>query len=135
MLCGWSLDATVKGGDRNPEAGGSTPELWTIIEFLTPGNIVPYDIPTLGPRSTQEAASSSARHFSKIGIQPCPLVDRLPKVMPSPLTSQNTLLDMALSFRKSRSSSTHQNTDKSSPTGNLHKALFQTHPSGGRFDN
>jgi len=89
----------------------------------------------LRPRHTQRPASSSARYFSKIGTQLCPLADRLPKVMPSPLKSKNTLLDMALSFRKSRSSPTHQNTDKSFPTGNLHKALFQTHPSGGRLDN
>jgi len=39
MLCGQrSFDGTVRDQDQNPEAGRSTPELWTIIELLIPGN-------------------------------------------------------------------------------------------------
>ena len=40
VLCGQKyLDATVRGGDWNSEAEGSTPKLQKILEFLTPGNI------------------------------------------------------------------------------------------------
>ena len=42
--------------------------------------------------------------------------DRPPKAMPNPETPQNSLLDTVLAFREMRSSSTHQNTDKISPT-------------------
>ena len=56
-------------------------------------------------------------HFlRKIGTQPCTLADRLPKTIPNPLTTQNTLLDMTLLFRETRSSSILQNRGISPPT-------------------
>ena len=40
---------------------------------------------------------------------------RLPKVIPNPLTSHNSLLDTSLHSREKKFSSTHQNTDTSFP--------------------
>ena len=45
---------------------------------------------------------------NKIGTQPHPLEDRLPKVFLSPQPPQNTALDMVLPIRGIRLSSTHQ---------------------------
>ena len=50
--------------------------------------------------------------LQKIRIQPWLLAERLPKAMQSP---PNTLLDIALPYRETRSSSIHQDSDTSPP--------------------
>lgn len=63
VLCGQkSFDGTVRDQDQNPESGRSTPDLWTIIELLIPGNnnsaYKTLSTPTVRPSSTQEPANA-----------------------------------------------------------------------------
>ena len=60
---------------------------------------------------------------SKTGIQTHPSVDRMPKVILSPQTPQNTPPDAALSIRGKRSSSTHQNAG----TSLSHQEVYTSH--------
>ena len=60
---------------------------------------------------------------SKTGIQPHPLAERLPKIIISPQTPQNTPPDSVLPTRKTRSSLIHQNTG----TRPLHHEAYTTH--------
>ena len=60
---------------------------------------------------------------TKTGTQPHPLAERLPKIILSSQTFWNTPMDMALPTRKTRSSSTHQNTG----TSPLHQEAYMSH--------
>ena len=60
---------------------------------------------------------------SKTGTQPHPLAERLPEIIISSQTPQNTPPDMVLPTRKTRSSLIHQNTG----TSPLHQEAYTTH--------
>ena len=60
---------------------------------------------------------------SKTGTQPHPLAERLPKIILSSQTPQNTPLDAVLPTRKTRSSLIHQNKS----TSPLHQEAYTTH--------
>ena len=67
------------------------------------------------PLNEQQAAvlDTPCQTTSKTGIQPHPLAERLPKIILSSQTSQNTPPDAVLPTRKTRSSLIHQNTGTS----------------------
>ena len=71
--------------------------------------------------------------FSKTGQQPCTLAHRLTKVIPNPWTAQNMLLNLALTFGKTRFSSIHQTTGTSSPNQENFMSTSSTSPTGSRF--
>ena len=84
-------------------------------------------ISTLRPSSNQWPASYSAdtlcQTTSRTGTQPHSRAERLPKVILSSQTVQNTPPDAVLHTRKTRSSLIHQNTG----TGPLHQEAYINH--------
>ena len=77
------------------------------------------------PLNDQQATvlNTLCQTTSKTGTQPHPLAERLPKIIISLQTSQNTPLDSALPTREKRSSLIHQNTG----TSPLHQEPYTTH--------
>ena len=71
---------------------------------------------------------ASHQTISKTGTQPYPLADRLPKVIPSPQTSQNTPVDKALPFRENDPAPLTRTQALVPPTGNHRKALVPPYP-------
>ena len=100
------------------QSGAPSPGHWTAREFLAPGNITQHAHSWRSPCQHQDptphnclqapAQDTSCQTTSKTGTQPQPSADRLPKVVLSSQTLQNTPLDTALPFRGKRLSSTHQ---------------------------
>ena len=90
-------------------------------------NLPEISISTPRPSSTQRPASYSAdtlcQTTSKTGTQPHPLAERLPKIIRSSQTPQNTPLGAVLPTRKTRSSLIHQNKG----TSPLHQEAYTTH--------
>ena len=96
---------------------------WTTREFPASGNINWQEFSQRSPSRIQDLASpncpqapmldTSCQTTSKTRTQAHPSADRLPKVIASSQTPQNTPSDKALSIRRTRSSSTHQNTGTS----------------------
>ena len=121
--------------------GEPSPGRWTTRELLKPGNINWQELSKRSPSQHQNPAppnsqqapvlDASCQTTSKTGTQNRPLAHRLSKVILSSQTPQNLPLDVALSKRGTRSSSTQQNAGTSHPPPrSLHKALDQTHPLG-----
>ena len=105
-----------------------TPETsWPHITSI--GNSSPRDLhlnaKTQLPHNGQQVPVLDApcQTTSKTGTQPHPLAQRLPKIILSSQTPQNTPLDTVLPTRKTRSSLTHQNTG----TSPLHQEAYTSH--------
>ena len=73
--------------------------------------------------SRLQHSSAPCQTTSKIGTQPLPLAERLPKIILNSQTPQNTPPDAALPTRKTRSSLIHQSTG----TSPLHQEAYTTH--------
>ena len=122
--CGlWALGSPVRGEAWASGVGAQSPGHWTAREFLGLGNInqrvrswrYPYQHQDLAPHNWLQAPvlDTSCQTTSKTGTQPRPSADRLPKVVLSSQTPQNTPPDAALPCREERLSSTHQSTGTS----------------------
>ena len=104
---------TQASGVRVPSLGR-----WNARELPAPGNInhqglsqrSPSQLQDLAPPNSLQARVLNAQPqtTSKTGTQSHPTADRVPKVILSPQTPQNTPLDMTLSTIGTRHSSTHQ---------------------------
>ena len=77
------------------------------------------------PPNGQQAVvlDAQCQTTSKTGTQPHPLAEKLPKIILSSQTPQNTPPDAALPTRKTRSSPTQQNTG----TSPLHQEAYTSH--------
>ena len=134
MLCGWQ--------DSGPPVGcqawaSEVEELssghWTTRDLLAPHNInrqqlsqrSPSQCEDIAPLNDQQAPvlDTPYQKTSKTGTQPHPLAERLPKIILSSQTPQNTPLDVVLPTRKTRSSLIHQNTG----TSPLHQEANRSH--------
>ena len=104
------------------------PQETSQLHIISNGENLPQiSISTAIPSSTQRPASYSAgplcQTTSKTGTQTHPLAERLPKIIITPQTCQNTPPDVDLPTRKTRSSLIHQNTG----TSRLHQEAYTTH--------
>ena len=112
---------------REPNSGH-----WTTKDLPVPHNINWQELSQRSPSQCKDPAplndqqtpvlNTTCQTTSKTGTQPHPLAERLPKIIISSQTPQNTPLDVVLPTRKMRSSLIHQNTD----TSQLH--MKPTHP-------
>ena len=122
--------------------GVPSPGFWNAREFPAPANInrrelsqrSPSQLQDLVPLNCLQAPMLNVPHetTSKTGSRTHPSADRLPKVVISPETPQNTRPEVALPIRGKRSSSTHQNTGTSPPTKKPTQVIGPTSPTGGR---
>ena len=126
MLCDlWRFCVIVKGQAWIPKVGDPSPGLWTTRQLPTPWNINQQELPQRSLSEQKDQAplkgwqnpvlDASNQTFSTTRTQPSQLADWLPKVIPSLLTPQNKLLDMALPFRETQGHSIHKNTGISPP--------------------
>ena len=116
------------------EVGEPSSGHWTTRDLLTPHNISigessPRDLllnvkTQLHPMARKAPVlDTPCQTTSKTGTQPHPLAERLPKIILSSHTPQNTPPHTALPTRETRSSPTYQNTG----TSPLHQEAYTTH--------
>ena len=90
-------------------------------------NVPEISISTQDPASVNDQQATEldtlCQTTSKTGTQPHPLAERLPKIIISSQTPQNTPPEVDLPTRKTRSSLIHQNTG----TSTLHQEAYTTH--------
>ena len=99
----------ARGRTWAPVVGVLRPGHWTTRKFLIPGNINWYGLSQKSPSQHQDLAPPnnlqapvldlSGQTTNKTGRQPLPLANRLPKVILSTQTPQNTTFDVALPTR------------------------------------
>ena len=114
----WTLDSLARGWAWASGVGALSPGCWAAREFLGPGNIKQHTLSERytsqhqdpAPTNCQQAPVMDTSHqtTSKTGTETNSSADRLPKVVLSSQTPQNTLPDVALPFRGKRLSSTYQ---------------------------
>ena len=115
------------------EVGEQSSRHWTTRDLRTLHNINQWQLSQRSPYQCSDPAPISGKQApvldaqcqttSKTGTQPHALAERLPKIILSSQTPQNTPPDWALPTRKTRSSPTHQNTGISP----LHQEAYTTH--------
>ena len=104
------------------EVGELSSGYWTTRDLPAPRNINQQELSQWSPSQCYDSAplndqKLSAGHpmqtTSNTGTQTYPLAERLPNIILSSQTSQNTPLDVVLPTRKTRSSLIHQKTSTS----------------------
>ena len=113
--------------------GEPSPRHWTKRDRVAPHNINWRELSKRSPSQCQDPAAPNGQQAAvldtqcqttrKTGTQSHPLAERLPKIILSSQTPQNTPPDAALPTRKTRSSPTHQNTG----TSPLHQEAYTSH--------
>ena len=106
---------------------------WTTRDLLTPHNTNQREFSQRSLSQRQDPALPNGQQVpvldapcqttSKTGTQPYPLAERLPKIILSSQTHQNTPPDMALPSKKTRSSPIHQDTG----TSPLHQEAYTSY--------
>ena len=106
---------------------------WSTRDLLAPRNINRRELSQRSPSQCLHSAPLNDQQApvldilcettSKTGTQPHPLAERLPKIILSSQTPQNTPPDTVLPTRKTRSSLIHQNTG----TSPLHQEAYTTY--------
>ena len=123
--------------------GVLSPEHWNTREFPAPGNINQQELSWRSPSQLQDTAppnclqapglNTPLRTTSKTGTQTYPPADRLPKVILSPQTPQNTPPDEALPIRGKDGAPPTRTQAPVPSTRNPTQGTGPTSPTGGRY--
>ena len=115
------------------EVGEPSSGQWSTRDLPAPRNIIWWKVSQRSPSQCQDPAplndqqatvlETLCQTTSKTGTQHHPLAERLPKIIISAQTPQNTPPDVVLPTRKTRSILIHQNTGPSP----LHQEAYTTH--------
>ena len=132
--CGWQgLGAPARCQACTSEVGEPSSEHCSTRDLPAPCNIKQQKLSQRSPSQRQDPAplndqqatvlDTVCQTTSKTGTQHHPLAERLPKIIKRSQTPQNTLPDVDLPTRKTRSSLIHQNTG----TSPHHQEAYTTH--------
>ena len=132
--CGlWGLGSQAGGWEWASEVGALGLRCWNAREFPAPGNINWWELFWRSPSQHQDPAppnrlqaavlNAPCQATSKTVADTHPSANKLPKVILSSQTHQNTPPDATLPIRGKRSSSTHQN----SGTSPFHQGAYTSH--------
>ena len=129
--CGWQgLGALAGCHAWASEVGEPSSRHWTTRGLPAPHNINWQELSQRSPshaktqlHSTTSKLQCWTPHHKKLGRQPHPLAERLPKIIISSQTHQNTPPNAVLPIRETRSSLIHQNTG----TSPLHQEAYTTY--------
>ena len=119
----WGIVSQARAWVWVSGVGVPSPGHWKTRQFLVPRDIKQWELSQRSSFQLQDLAppnclqalvlNAPCQTKSKTGTQTHPSADRLPKVILSPQTPQNTPPDMALLIRGVRTSFNHKNTDTS----------------------